>query len=103
MLLSNLICRVSRPAGFRGLLSTLSTLVLTNSRLPPSPGWRKISTIRFGSFSSDQSNRRFHTSSWMRPTTKVRDGARYVTKAVLVVAGLPKGARVEIEMVARVR
>ena len=34
---------------------------------------------------------------------KVRDGARYVTKAVLVVAGLPKGARVEIEMVARVR
>jgi len=34
---------------------------------------------------------------------KIRDGARYVTKAVLVVAGLPKGARVEIEMVARVR
>ena len=34
---------------------------------------------------------------------KIRDGVRYVTKAVLVVAGLPKGARVEIEMVARVR
>ena len=34
---------------------------------------------------------------------KVRDRARYVTKAVLVVAGLPKGARGEIEMVARVR
>ena len=34
---------------------------------------------------------------------KVRDGARYVAKAVLVVASLPKGARVEIEMVARVR
>ncbi len=34
---------------------------------------------------------------------KIRDGARYVAKAVLVAAGLPKGARVEIEMVARVR
>ena len=34
---------------------------------------------------------------------KVRDRARYVTKAVLVVAGVPKGARGEIEMVARVR
>jgi hypothetical protein len=60
------------------------------------PGWRRSLTIRCRHSSCSRSNRRSRTSSWIPPITKIRNRARYVTKAVLVVAGVREDGYGEI-------